>query len=76
MSWLGSPLGSSHSAPHSHLIQHMGYGESVAQVLGAGTGGWNLERLQLKGARRGNRKIQDLEHFFCTLYPSHQDTPQ
>lgn len=61
----GEPLGILPFRPNSHLIQHMGYGESAAQVLGAGTGRWNLERLQLKGAGRGNMKIQDLKHFFC-----------
>lgn len=52
----------------------MGYGESAAQILGTGTGGWNLERLQLKGAGRGNKKIQDMKLFFCRLCPSHSDT--
>lgn len=46
--------------PHSHLVQHIGYGPATAQVLGAGTGGWDRERLQLWGRAKRNRQRQDL----------------
>jgi hypothetical protein len=58
MSWLGDPPEGPPPQFHSHLVQHMGYRKAAAQVLGAGTGGWNLECLQLRGKGKDNGEIQ------------------
>lgn len=42
--------------PHSHLVQHKGYCQATAQVLGAGTGGRVGPALQLAGRGKYNKQ--------------------
>lgn len=74
MSCWGTLLGPS-PQPHSHLVQHIGYGQATAQLLGAGTRRWDVERLQLWGRGKSNGQSQDLgplSHYPFLDFSCHQ----
>lgn len=56
----GGPSGGFLPQPHSHLVQHLGYGKAAAQVLETGAMGRNLEGLQLRREEKGNAEIRGL----------------
>lgn len=53
--------------PHSHLVQHIGYGQATAQFLRASTEGWNMERLQLWGRGKSNGRVRTWDHPTTTI---------